>query len=148
MNGLMPEFDDEEPDLMPKSTSLLARRGKMRELLSTNQLEQASVLLKSFFTKQSTKQKEAAKHAELYMTTLSFIDRVIEKDFANAVQLLKHKSFKTTGAAAPVWDTKSKKATLRAVSSLAGLLCYSDPIEQCKGTQVGDWLLPETRRLI
>ena len=143
----MPDSDDEEQPVA-KGTTLLARRGKLRELLSSNQLEQANVLLKSFFTKQSTKHKEAAKRAELYMTTLTFIDRVVEKDFANAVQLLKHKSFKTAGASAPVWDTKSKIATMRAVSSLAGLLCYSDPFEQCKGTQVGDWLLPETRRLI
>jgi len=61
-------------------------------------------MLPSFFTKSCTKAKHAALKAELLMQTLVFIDRVREKDFVSAVQLLKQSAFKTPGASVPIYD--------------------------------------------
>jgi len=82
------------------------------------------------------------------MVTLTFIDRIIEKDFANTVLLLKHEVLKKTEVAVPVWNSSLQKAEMRAVTGLAGLLCYTDPVTQCKGLAVGDFLTNKTRRLI
>jgi len=47
-----------------------------------------------------------------------------------------------------VWDAEQVKAVERPISALAGLLCYSDPLTQSKGTQVAQFLSTESRRCI
>ena len=86
--------------------------------------------------------------AKLCLTSLKFIDKVRNKDFSGAVLLLKDSTFKVAGAKIPTWDTKSKRIVERPVHILAGLLCYTDPVEQTKDLEIGELFSEQTRRVL
>ena len=89
-------------------------------------------MLDSFFPASeltmTAESKAAQNQANVCLITLTFIDHISDGDFPNAVQLLKHDSFRVAGASVPVWNSKLRKAEMRPVSGLAGLLCYTNPI--------------------
>ena len=48
----------------------------------------------------------------------------------------------------PYWDEKKCKVQMKAVCELAGLLCYTDVIEQTRGKEIGMLLSEKTKKVL
>lgn len=102
-------------------------------MLNADNFEEAGDLVRSTFSPSNKNYcgllVSQQDKVELYLTVLTFIDKVRSQELADAIQLLKHDALRTGKATVPVWEEKGARIVQKPVQALAGLLCYSNPVE-------------------